>query len=214
MIIYKTINILNNKIYVGQDSKNNPYYFGSGKIIKNIIKKYGKSILKKEILCECKSFEELDKMEIFYIKKLKSNNPSIGYNLTIGGSGISDEKKNKLRKASKKHKHSKETIEKLKIINTGKNNFNWGKKRPDHVKIKNSKPVIAINKISHEIEKFISIRDCAKWLNVNSGNIMRVLKKERKSCKNYYIYYESEYLGTNSSNLPALQASIKSKNES
>ena len=42
MIIYKTINKINNKIYVGQDSKNNYNYLGSGKILKKAINKYNK----------------------------------------------------------------------------------------------------------------------------------------------------------------------------
>ena len=42
MIIYKTINLINGKIYIGQDTKNDPNYLGSGKIIKEAIKKYGK----------------------------------------------------------------------------------------------------------------------------------------------------------------------------
>ena len=33
MIIYKTINLLNGKVYVGKDEKNNPNYYGSGKIL-------------------------------------------------------------------------------------------------------------------------------------------------------------------------------------
>ena len=33
-IIYKTTNIINGKIYVGQDKQNNPKYLGSGKILR------------------------------------------------------------------------------------------------------------------------------------------------------------------------------------
>ena len=42
MIIYKTTNLINKKIYVGKDKKENPNYFGSGKILSLAIKKYGK----------------------------------------------------------------------------------------------------------------------------------------------------------------------------
>jgi hypothetical protein len=38
MIIYKTINIINGKIYVGQHTKNNPGYIGSGRVILKAIK--------------------------------------------------------------------------------------------------------------------------------------------------------------------------------
>jgi len=39
MIIYKTTNLVNGKVYVGQDSKNNPDYLGSGKIHSDETKK-------------------------------------------------------------------------------------------------------------------------------------------------------------------------------
>ena len=42
MIIYKTVNVLNGKFYIGQDSKNNPEYIGSGTLLKRAIEKYVK----------------------------------------------------------------------------------------------------------------------------------------------------------------------------
>jgi len=87
MVIYKTTNLINNKIYIGQDSQNNPEYFGSGKILNNAIKKYGKSNFKKEILEECSSKEELNEREIYWINKLNSMDTNIGYNIATGGHG-------------------------------------------------------------------------------------------------------------------------------
>lgn len=87
MIIYKTINKINNKIYVGQDSNNNPNYLGSGEILKKAIKKNGKENFEKIILEKCASKDELNEREIFWIKELDAMNPKIGYNLTNGGSG-------------------------------------------------------------------------------------------------------------------------------
>ena len=46
MQVYKITNLLNNRIYIGQDSNSNPNYFGSGKLIKQAIKKYGKYTVK------------------------------------------------------------------------------------------------------------------------------------------------------------------------
>lgn len=87
MIIYKITNLKNNKIYVGQDTKNNPKYYGSGTYLKRAIKKYGKRNFKKEILERCKTTEELNQVEKHWIKKLNSKNKKIGYNLTDGGDG-------------------------------------------------------------------------------------------------------------------------------
>jgi hypothetical protein len=87
MIIYKTTNNINGKIYIGQDSKNNPKYLGSGHLIYRAIKKYGISNFTKEILeiCDCK--EELNNKEIYWIEKLDSTNYTIGYNISKGGTG-------------------------------------------------------------------------------------------------------------------------------
>ena len=63
MIIYKTTNLINGKIYVGKDSKNNNNYLGSGKILNLAINKYGIENFKKETLCECLSSKELNKAE-------------------------------------------------------------------------------------------------------------------------------------------------------
>ena len=41
MQIYKTTNLVNGKVYVGQEKWNNPNYLGSGKILRLAIKKYG-----------------------------------------------------------------------------------------------------------------------------------------------------------------------------
>lgn len=90
MYIYKIINLINNKIYIGkskrgiEESKN---YYGSGILLNKAIEKYGIENFKKEILQECNNLEQLNKKEKFWIKKLDSFNKNIGYNLTYGGEG-------------------------------------------------------------------------------------------------------------------------------
>jgi len=83
-VIYKTINLVNNKIYVGRDKHNNPNYIGSGVLLHLAIKKYGKENFQKEILEECEN-DILDDREKFWIKELRSQDPLIGYNIANGG---------------------------------------------------------------------------------------------------------------------------------
>jgi len=72
MVVYKTINLINGKIYIGQDSKNNPKYLGSGVLIKKAIIKYGKENFRKEILEFCNTHKELSNQETYWINKLNA----------------------------------------------------------------------------------------------------------------------------------------------
>jgi len=87
--IYQTTNKLNNKRYIGLCTHENPIlfenkkqYLGSGKIIKNAIKRYGRSNFTREILEVCFNKEELNAAEIKWISELKPE-----YNITPGGAG-------------------------------------------------------------------------------------------------------------------------------
>ncbi len=86
MQIYKITNLINGKIYIGKDEKDQPSYLGSGLIIKQAIKKYGKENFKKEILDSCHSSEELCEKEKIWIQKSGSLYPR-GYNISLGGNG-------------------------------------------------------------------------------------------------------------------------------
>lgn len=109
MIIYKTTNLLNGKIYIGQDTKNDPNYIGSGKIIKEAIRKYGKSNFSKEILEKCDSIESLNEREIYWISFYDSTNNEIGYNILKGGLGSSGFKQSEdvIRKIRENNKSEK-----------------------------------------------------------------------------------------------------------
>lgn len=85
-IIYKTTNICNGKIYVGKAKTNNPLYLGSGVILSQAIRKYGKSSFQKEILEEC-SDNIIDEREVYWIAKLRSTDRNLGYNIAAGGTG-------------------------------------------------------------------------------------------------------------------------------
>jgi len=89
MIIYKTTNKINGKIYIGKDSKNNSNYLGSGVILQNAIKKYGKENFVKEIIEECKNEQHLDEREIYWINYFSAVDSEKFYNLADGGCGVS-----------------------------------------------------------------------------------------------------------------------------
>ena len=126
MIIYKVTNLVNNKIYVGKtintlryrktthqsDAKNRKHNC----IFHKAIRKYGEENFVWEIIDEVLFAESLIELEKYYIKKFESKMPS-GYNMTDGGEGttgriITNEFREKLRKANTGKKLSKETIKK------------------------------------------------------------------------------------------------------
>lgn len=81
MIIYLTTNIINGKQYIGLDTHNDKNYFGSGKLIKLALKKYGKHNFKKEIIDTATTFEELIEKEIKWIDKYNAIKSNQFYNL-------------------------------------------------------------------------------------------------------------------------------------
>ena len=146
--VYKITNTLNNRYYIGvhKTNKINDSYYGSGIIIKEAIKKYGKENFKKEILFTFDNKDEAYAKEKELVNEITLKDPLI-YNVQIGGiptidwtvgrkhlfsknmSGInhphfgkshSEETKNKIKKSCTGRKHSQETIEK--IVSTRKTN--------------------------------------------------------------------------------------------
>ena len=83
--IYKTTNLINGKIYIGQTHYDKPSYLGSGVLLLEAIEKYGIENFKKEYIDEAYTQDELDEKEIFWIKTTNSQDRSIGYNIADGG---------------------------------------------------------------------------------------------------------------------------------
>ncbi|MFN9113277.1 MAG: hypothetical protein ACK5XN_24675, partial [Bacteroidota bacterium] len=74
MIIYKTTNLINGKVYIGKDKHNNNHYLGSGKVLKQAIEKYGRENFIKEIIEECYDEKIWLEREIYWIQYYSSVN--------------------------------------------------------------------------------------------------------------------------------------------
>jgi group I intron endonuclease len=137
-LIYKTINLIDGKYYVGchQTEDVNDFYIGSGKHLKRAIKKYGRENFKKEILHYASSKEEMFEYERMVVNESLVNDP-LSYNLKIGGSGgnpgivgafsgrsHSEETKEKLRQSTLSNKITEKTRKTL-------SENNWARKNPE-----------------------------------------------------------------------------------
>ena len=115
--VYKTINLVNGKIYIGVHKENGRKYYGSGVLIKRAIKKYGKENFKVDILHEFNDIKDayLKEAEIVDKSFIESDD---NYNCQTGGKNkviISDESKKKMsRYASNRSKEHQEKINQTK----------------------------------------------------------------------------------------------------
>lgn len=148
--IYKTTNLINGKIYIGQHQRKikDENYFGSGDLIQRAIKKYGKCNFSLEVLYWAKTLKRLNEAEIYFIKAFDATNIKIGYNIAFGGYAIMKGRKHtKESKQKNREKHigkkaSEETKNKIRLSLIGKNvgkihsyetrkkNSDWHKGKP------------------------------------------------------------------------------------
>jgi len=128
--VYKTINLINGKMYVGQtrypERVENQTYKGSGKLILRAFNKYGFQNFKSEILSYARDCNEIDELEISNIRDLNTGVPS-GYNIAEGG----NKGGHLLKHATAEMK--KEYCSKISIALRGKTPWNKGKRMPEHI---------------------------------------------------------------------------------
>ena len=140
--VYKTTDLRNNKIYVGQHKSKvfDTNYYGSGIIIKEILNKYGNQVLNCELIEECDTADELNDREIYWINKLNCLDESVGYNLATGGafgnSGYhkgmcgksqSDKQKNAARDYQLNNPKTEQMKQKMSVKMKGNTNAKGGK---------------------------------------------------------------------------------------
>jgi hypothetical protein len=85
MYIYKITNKINGKWYIGKHNGTDPNYFGSGKLLKKAVEKYGKDNFDRIILEEVET--DINAREQFWIATTDAINNPMSYNLAAGGEG-------------------------------------------------------------------------------------------------------------------------------
>lgn len=157
--IYKTTNLINNKIYIGMhkaivfDTK----YIGSGLYLKQAIKKYGRKNFVCELIDTANDIQELKQKEIFYIDKFNSRNLKIGYNIHRGGYGGSDKGR------------SLETLAKMSASLKGRKSWNEGKHLSEETKKKIAKSRLGKKGVSGTKGKKMSIESRLKMSLAHKG---------------------------------------------
>lgn len=123
--IYRTVNLINDLIYIGQHHGNfDPNYSGSGLLLMRAVKKYGRNKFATELIESADNQEELDKLEKKYISVHKSCGVEL-YNLHVGGSGhqpgdpVSKETREKISRAVLGRVVKQSTREKLRAAFIG-----------------------------------------------------------------------------------------------
>lgn len=85
--VYKTVNLLNGKFYIGVHKTEDPNdeYLGSGKLIKRAVAKYGERSFQKEVLAIFENPTEAFELEKKLVAEALGN--PLCYNLKSGGEG-------------------------------------------------------------------------------------------------------------------------------
>ena len=180
--VYVIVNKINLKLYFGSHSWEgtglDPNYYGSGKIIKQAVKKYGKDNF---IVYPIKFYDNVDecrRAEEELLTKYDISNNQYCYNIKNGAIGWTSEditgKNNPM------------------YGRTGEKNPNYGKTVSEQTRNRISqsqggKPFVAIK--DGKVKIFISQHECSRVLGLHIGNIHRCLKGRRNHTGGYIIKY-------------------------
>lgn len=175
--IYKTTNKINNKIYIGQkhsDTFLGNKYLGSGKRLKEAIRKYGKDSFVVELIECVDNASDMDEREIYWISFYHATDKNIGYNLSEGGnvnrtfvgennpfygkhhSITTRQKIAEINKNKKPYKHSEKHKEYMRNKMLGRK-VTWGNKLSENAKV-NPNYGMRNKQVSEETKLLLSIR--------------------------------------------------------
>lgn len=171
--IYKTTNKINQKVYIGkhQSSEYDEKYFGSGKILRRAIEKYGLENFSNEIIDTADTDDELNKKEKYYIRHYKELYGEDCYNLASGGDGGDVFKYQSLE-------HKQQFAEKMTAIN---------KQRCNTEDFKNKISMAASKRYQDINERILLSKRISKaWSNEE------LRQKQSETLKKYYSEHEHD----------------------
>lgn len=187
--IYKIVNIINNKYYIGSSIKvrdrwtkhlsnlrNNNHH---SPYLQNSFNKHGEDNFKIEII-ELVDINSLNSREEYWINRLDACNRIKGYNNENIVNGIrifSEETKEKLRKTKSTKEYIEKNIKHLNNIRLKANN-------------NRNIPITKYSKNKEFIKEYKSITEAAKENNVEISNIWKVLKGRLITTGNYIWKYK------------------------
>lgn len=210
-VIYKVVNTVNNKVYIGQTARRfsvrqsehlrqaqnrhrSCAYFHAA------ILKYGAENFKWEVVFETEDLQALDVKEIELIALYEAYGPK-GYNLCEGGSSNRGyEHSEEVIEKRRNFRHSEESKEKMRQNNLGKivsdatkeklREANLGKTLSEETRAKISssgkgkgtKRVVCLD----TGEEFPSLTACAKSIGVAVGTLSGAIKNSQKTKGKYY----------------------------
>ena len=202
-IIYKAMNIVNGKIYIGQtiqfldkrtrDHIKNALNNKDNSHFHNAIRKYGKENFVWETIVECNSLEELNKVEIEMIKKYDALEN--GYNLTEGGEGTIG------------FRHTEETKKKMSKSHMGEKNPMYGKHRHFSKKTREMMSKTRMGSVNAHAKKYVVITlEGKKIFGRGLAEFCRNYKKEKlnydcmakvaQGKRKHHKRYKCKYMGT------------------
>ena len=187
MVIYKIINKINGKTYIGQTTRNIEIRWnehksrsrkGDGKLSR-AMRKYGVENFTISTIYEASNLEDLNKMEETLIYKY--NTTQNGYNIRIGGENSKRSKETRLKiskaKLGKKNPHV-----------SASNRRRAGEKRNSDSRIGNTHARKAIICINNNIT-YVSITQASKELNISTRSIQDILKGNYEQVKGLGFRY-------------------------
>ena len=190
--VYAIVNKINLKLYFGSHSWDgeglDPNYYGSGRIIKQAVNKYGKDNFIVYPIAFYPTAEECRKAEEELLTRYDIKNNPYCYNLSNIASGgekvqtLSEEMKRKIA----------ESLDEAEVDILRKRNADIVKKELTNQRNTEEKiPIVAIDK-NNKVKIFESITECSRVLGANPGHICNCLKGRQKTCKGYLIKYVEE----------------------